>query len=124
MILTQADIFNASILIVDDQESNIILLEQLLRETGYTRVASTMNPEEVCALHRENCYDLILLDLQMPVMDGFAVMDGLKEIEKDNYLPVLVLTAQPEHKLRAPASRRKGFHQQAVRSGRGQDTYP
>ena len=101
MILSQADIFNASILIVDDQESNIILLEQLLRETGYTRVASTMNPEEVCALHRKNRYDLILLDLQMPGMDGFQVMEGLKTLDSNGYLPVLVITAQPGHKLRA-----------------------
>ena len=68
----------ASILIVDDQESNVILLEQLLSDAGYTIVASTMNPQEVCALHRKHRYDLILLDLQMPGMDGFQVMEGLK----------------------------------------------
>jgi PAS domain S-box-containing protein len=95
------DILSASILIVDDQEPNVSLLEQLLRETGYTRVASTMNPQQVCALHRKNCYDLILLDLQMPGMDGFQVMEGLKTNDADGYLPVIVLTAQPGHKLRA-----------------------
>jgi PleD family two-component response regulator len=57
------DILNASILIVDDQESNVSLLERLLGEAGYTRVASTLNPQEVCALHRKNGYDLIMLDL-------------------------------------------------------------
>jgi PAS domain S-box-containing protein len=91
----------ASILIVDDQEANVALLEQMLQEAGYTNVASTMNPREVCALHRKNRYDLILLDLQMPGMDGFQVMEGLKTNEADGYLPVLVLTAQPGHKLRA-----------------------
>ena len=101
MMLAESEILNASILIVDDQESNVILLEQMLREGGYTRVASTMNPEEVCALHRENAYDLILLDLQMPGMDGFQVMEGLKTNDADAYLPVLVITAQPGHKLRA-----------------------
>src|SRR5580704_16042625 len=95
------DILNASILIVDDQEPNVSLLEQLLSETGYTRVTSTMNPREVCALHRKNRYDLILLDLQMPGMDGFQVMEALKTNEADAYLPVIVLTAQPGHKLRA-----------------------
>jgi DNA-binding NtrC family response regulator len=60
-----------------------------------------MDPHEVCDLHRQNRYDLILLDLMMPGMDGFQVMEGLKEIEKDRYLPVLVITAQPQHKLRA-----------------------
>jgi PAS domain S-box-containing protein len=101
MIAIESDILNASILIVDDQESNVILLEQMLSEAGYVRVASTMNPHEVCALHRQNQYDLILLDLQMPGMDGFQVMEGLKTNVVDAYLPVLVITAQPGHKLRA-----------------------
>jgi PAS domain S-box-containing protein len=63
----------------------------------------------VCDLHRKNRYDLILLDLQMPGMDGFQVMEKLKEIEANNYLPVLVLTAQPALKLRALESGAKDF---------------
>jgi len=109
MMVSTSDILNASILIVDDQESNVRLLEQLLREAGYTSVASTMNPQEVCALHRKNRYDLILLDLQMPGMDGFQVMEGLKTNAADGYLPVLVLTAQPGHKLRALQAGAKDF---------------
>ncbi len=101
MMLAESEILNAGILIVDDQESNVTLLEQTLREGGYTRVSSTMNPELVCALHRKHAYDLILLDLQMPGMDGFQVMEALKTNEADDYLPVLVVTAQPGHKLRA-----------------------
>ena len=109
MMIAESDILNASILIVDDQESNISLLEQLLSEAGYTHVSSTMNPQEVCALHRKNRYDLILLDLQMPGMDGFQVMEGLKTNDADGYLPILVITAQPGHKLRALASGAKDF---------------
>jgi PAS domain S-box-containing protein len=101
MKVSAPEILGARILIVDDQESNISLLEQLLSEAGYTGVTSTMNPQEVCALHRQNRYDLILLDLQMPGMDGFQVIEALKTNEADGYLPVLVLTAQPGHKLRA-----------------------
>ena len=101
MKITESDILNASILIVDDQESNVSLLERMLSEAGYTNVASTMNPQEVCTLHRKNCYDLILLDLQMPGMDGFQVMEALKTNALEAYLPVLVITAQPGHKLRA-----------------------
>jgi len=104
-----AEILNASILIVDDQEANVRLLEQMLQEAGYRRVTSTMDPHAVCALHRANHYDLILLDLQMPGMDGFEVMAGLKEIEPDGYLPILVITAQPGHKLRALAYGAKDF---------------
>ena len=109
MLVSAADILKASILIVDDQESNVTLLEQLLSENGYTCVASTMNPQEVCALHRKNRYDLILLDLQMPVMDGFQIIEALKTNEADDYLPVLVLTAQPGHKLRALQAGAKDF---------------
>ena len=104
-----AAILQASILIVDDQAANVQLLEQLLGEAGYSHVTSTMKPEEVCALHRKNQYDLILLDLQMPVMDGFQVMEGLKTNTTDSYLPVIVLTAQPGHKLRALQSGAKDF---------------
>ena len=103
------DILNASILIVDDQEANVQLLEQMLREAGYQHITSTMDPHAVCALHRDNHYDLILLDLQMPGMDGFQVMEGLKEIETDGYVPILVITAQPDHKLRALAAGAKDF---------------
>jgi uncharacterized protein (DUF1501 family) len=85
MMIGAPDILNASILIVDDQESNVSLLEQLLSEAGYACVAATMNPHEVCALHRKNRYDLILLDLQMPGMDGFEVMEGLKALDADGY---------------------------------------
>jgi PAS domain S-box-containing protein len=108
-MLKHAEILAASILIVDDQESNILLLEQLLSDAGYTHISTTMNPQEVCALHRHNNYDLILLDLQMPVMDGFLVMEGLKTNTTDPYLPVLVLTAQPGHKLRALQAGAKDF---------------
>ena len=96
-----SDILGAKILIVDDLEANVRLLDRMLRQAGHTCVASTMDPREVCGLHRDNRYDLILLDLEMPGMDGFQVMEGLKDIETDGYLPVLVITAQPGHKLRA-----------------------
>lgn len=109
MIVSTADILNANILVVDDQEANVQLLEQMLGEAGYTKVTSTTKPQEVCALHRKNRYDLILLDLQMPVMDGFQVMEGLKTNEADGYLPVLVITAQPGHKLRALQAGAKDF---------------
>jgi len=95
------DIVNANVLIVDDLEANVQLLEKILRGAGYVSVTSTMNPGEVCELHLKNRYDLILLDLQMPGMDGFQVMKGLKKIEPDGYLPVIVITAQPDYKLRA-----------------------
>jgi PAS domain S-box-containing protein len=109
MKISDTDILNASILIVDDQDANVKLLDELLLEVGYANVNSTMNPHEVCDLHRKNRYDLILLDLQMPGMDGFQVMEALKTNAADAYLPVLVLTAQPGHKLRALQAGAKDF---------------
>jgi PAS domain S-box-containing protein len=109
MKISASEILSASILVVDDQEANIELLQQMLREAGYTGVSSTTDPHEVCALHRKNRYDLILLDLQMPGMDGFQVIEGLKTNEVDSYLPVLVITAQPGHKMRALLAGAKDF---------------
>lgn len=104
-----AAILNAGILVVDDNRANVRLLELILRGAGYVAVSSTMDPNEVCELHRANRYDLILLDLHMPGMDGFRVMEGLKAIEQDGYLPVLVITAQPDQKLRALGAGAKDF---------------
>ena len=108
-MISEQEILNANILIVDDQAANVQLLEQMLRNDGYRLLTSTMDPHAVCALHRDNHYDLILLDLLMPGMDGFQVMEALKETETDGYLPVLVITAQPDHKLRALAAGAKDF---------------
>src|SRR5580692_11796309 len=83
--ISAADILNARILVVDDLEVNVRLLEGMLRIAGYTSVDSTTDPTEVCGLHQQNAYCLILLDLQMPGMDGFQVMEGLKENEGDSY---------------------------------------
>ncbi|PHV06077.1 diguanylate cyclase response regulator [Janthinobacterium sp. BJB412] len=95
------DILHAKILVVDDCADNVELMLEILRDAGYTDVTSTMLPDQVCPLHRQHCYDLILLDLQMPELNGFQVMKGLKEIEQGGYLPVLALTAQPSFKIAA-----------------------
>lgn len=108
-MLTETDLLNARILIVDDQSANVQLLEQLLADTGYTCVESTTNPQDVCAMHGKDTFDLILLDLKMPGMDGFEVMDGLKALQTDMYLPIIVLTAEPAHKLRALQAGAKDF---------------
>lgn len=109
MKINESDIFNANILIVDDQDANISLFEQMLQRAGYTRVTSTMNPAEVRSLHARNHYDLILLDLQMPGMDGFEVMEALKADNIDDYLAVVVITGLPDYKLRALQAGAKDF---------------
>ena len=104
-----SDILNGKILIVDDQEPNIILIERMLRSAGYTSISSTMNPHKVDELYRTTHYDLILLDIQMPGMDGFQVMERLKGRATDDYPHILVITADPDHKQRALQAGAKDF---------------
>jgi len=108
-VISEADILMANLLVVDDQAANVLLLERLLRSAGYACITTTQNPREVCDLHRKNNYDLILLDLKMPDLDGFQVMEALKGSEADSYLPVIVITAQPDEKLRALKAGAKDF---------------
>jgi DNA-binding response OmpR family regulator len=103
------DVFRAKVLIVDDQEANVRLLEYALRRGGYVAVSSTTDPLEVCALHRQIRYDLILLDLQMPRMNGFEVMEGLGKVEGEDKVAILVLTADPAQMARALEAGARGF---------------
>jgi len=108
-MITSTDVFAARVLIVDDQQASVRLLERMLRGAGYTSVTSTLYPDLVTQLHRKHQYDLILLDLVMPVLDGFQVLESLKEVEKGGYLSVLVMTAHPGHKQRAMQAGAKDF---------------
>ena len=99
-MISRDDILNAKVLIVDDQPVNVQLLEYLLQTSGYVNVSSTTDPRVVAPWHEEHRYDLIILDLHMPGMSGFDVMEALKPLEQE-YLPVLVVTAQPDQKLPA-----------------------
>jgi DNA-binding response OmpR family regulator len=100
-MIDATDILAARILVVDDDADDARLLAQALTVNGYTDVTSTCDPASVREMHRRNEYDLILLDVHMPTMDGFEVMEGLKEFERDGYLPVLALTGEPGHRIRA-----------------------
>jgi diguanylate cyclase (GGDEF)-like protein/PAS domain S-box-containing protein len=108
-MIDPAKIFASKILIVDDKLANVQLLEMMLQSAGYRCVTSTMDPAAVSALHLENRYDLILLDLLMPGMDGFQVIEALKKLETDDYLSVLVITAQPSQKILALKAGAKDF---------------
>lgn len=92
---TSTDSALPRILIVDDQRSNVRLLEHTLRRVGYTEVMSTMEPREVVEMHVQHRYDLILLDLQMPVMNGLVVLEKLQEIRPEHPVTILVISAEP-----------------------------
>jgi len=111
-VAAQTDLNEAKILIVDDTLANVRLLECILNNVGYTRLISTTNPAQVAGIYTELQPDLILLDLRMPQLDGFAVMRQLEKLIPDeNYVPILMLTADasPEAKQRALSAGAKDF---------------
>jgi putative two-component system response regulator len=94
MVVQQQVIQNAQIHIIDDQEANVRLLEAILRRAGYARLATTTDSREVISQFTTLQPDLLLLDLTMPHLDGFQVMQSLMPlIPESTYLPILVLTA-------------------------------
>lgn len=90
----------AKLLIVDDNPTNVLLLERILKDSGYRDISTTTDSREVAELHKSTGFDLILLDIRMPHMDGFEVMEALAEDIGEDYLPVLVLTAQTDQETR------------------------
>lgn len=93
----------AKILIVDDKPANVMLLEQIVQQKGYRHIRTTTDPRQTESIYLEFQPDLILLDLQMPHMDGFQVMARLHEISQENYIPIIVLTAQTDQPIRLKA---------------------
>jgi CheY-like chemotaxis protein len=93
-IMTEQDILNAHILLIDDADNNLRLLEELLHREGFNNVLSSADSTKAMDLFNAFEPDLILLDLMMPQLDGYMVLEQLrKRVPKDEYLPVLVLTA-------------------------------
>jgi DNA-binding response OmpR family regulator len=94
----------ARFLIVDDEETNLRVLEAMLRRAGYTDVTSTGDPRQVISLYSDLGPDIVLLDLMMPHMDGYQLMEELsKEQSEDTYLPIVVLTADTTRRSRERA---------------------
>ena len=93
----------ASILIVDDQPTNVKLLQRMLEGSGFTNVLTTTDSRQVTPLYQQHRFDLVLLDINMPHINGFEVMEQLTHVEKDSYVPILVLTAQTDNETRLRA---------------------
>jgi len=94
---------HANILIIDDQEMNVRLLQKILENNGYKNITCCSDSREVKDLYIDKDYDLLLLDIRMPYLDGFEIMEQLNEIETENYIPVLILTAQNDQETRLHA---------------------
>lgn len=92
--MNESEILNAKILIIDDADANLRLLEALLAKEGFEQVISTADSTKTIDLFTAFQPDLILLDLMMPILDGYEILDLMsKYIAKDEYLPIIVLTA-------------------------------
>ncbi len=102
-MLEKSQILKAKILMVDDEISNILILETVLKQAKYTSITSTTDSREAASLYQKLKPDLVLLDLRMPNMDGFEVIEQIKQIEADSYAPILVLTAESDPAIRLKA---------------------
>lgn len=110
--MSDDDFFASRILLVDDQPANLRLLEELLAREGFTNVVSTTEPEQALSIYAAFDPDLIVLDLMMPTLSGYAVLERIERQRlADEYRPVLVLTADATHqaKHRALALGAKDF---------------
>lgn len=110
-MIDEVEIQNARILIVDDNHTNVQLLENMLMSNGYTSVLSTTDSRETVDLYNSFQPDIILLDISMPYLDGYQVMEQLDKIEPECYVPILVLTAlkDSETRIRSLKSGAKDF---------------
>jgi len=102
-MLSENDILKAKILIVDDEESSVKLVEDIFRKAGYNNITTTRDSRKAIDLYKELDPDLLVLDLVMPHMDGFQIMNQLKEINPDSYLPIVILTNESDQDVRFKA---------------------
>ena len=86
----------ARIMVVDDEAVNLKVLEKTLKDYGYSEIDSIQDPRNAVERYKKKRPDLILLDLNMPYVDGYEVMEQLKELGDPLRPPIMVLTAQKE----------------------------
>ena len=110
-MISKKEILNARILIIDDHQINIDLLEAIVSDAGYTSVLSITDPREALTLYKAYVPHLVLLDIKMPHLDGYEVMELFKKNTQNNYVPVLVMTALQDDttRLKALASGAQDF---------------
>ena len=102
-MITTEQIYNGKVLIIDDEPANIMVLEETLRQGGYTSITSITDPRDALESYKNFNPDLVLLDLNMPHVDGFQVMEQIKEADPKRNIPIMVLTAQIDHATRLRA---------------------
>lgn len=103
MHVINTEIEGATIMMIDDEDVNLRLIETILASAGYRHFISTSDPREVLKLYRQQEVDLILLDINMPYMDGYEVMEQLHALEGEDLPPIMMLTAQSMQEFRQRA---------------------
>lgn len=98
-MVSNDEILNSRILIVDDEEANIEMLRKMLIKAGYSSIIGISDSRKVEGLYAAYNPDLVLLDINMPHLNGFDVMEKLREVDNGSYIPVLVLTGLPDKKI-------------------------
>lgn len=83
----------AKILIVDDEPDNVKLLEKMLRVWGYENLTTTTDSREAFSLFQKHRPDFVFLDLMMPNVDGFTILEQIRDEVGEHFVPVVVLTA-------------------------------
>ena len=102
-ILNVLNTYTAHILIVDDEAANVLVLKRTLEVSGYEQVQSTTDPRQVLEMYRQQPFDLVILDLNMPHLNGYEVIELLQIEAGENMPPVLMLTAQHAQEYRQRA---------------------
>lgn len=93
-LIDTAEILACRILAIDDEEANVLLLRSLLEREGYGDVHCLTDPTKALAAYIDLAPDLVLLDLRMPEVDGFQLLEAFARHDRaDEFRPVLVLTA-------------------------------
>ena len=93
----------ASVLVVDDKQDNIDVLMQMLVNHGFTNISAITDPREAEPMYRATAFDLVLLDIRMPHLDGYQVMERIKAVEQNGTPNVMVLTAQTDRETKYKA---------------------
>ena len=102
-MISDEDILKAKIFIVDDNILNVQILKKTLANAGYTDITTVTDPTTVLALYNEKHPDLILLDFNMPRLNGLQLMHVINRLDPDDYLPVLMLTGETDADVMAQA---------------------
>ncbi len=102
-MIKEEQLLNSKILIIDDETANVCLLEDLLGERGYKNLKIVTDSRLAFETYKQFKPDLILLDLNMPHVDGMTLLKQFNNVEKDNYAPVMILTAQSDNEIRFEA---------------------